>query len=179
METSKVKRFIFAPKNESLKAALESQSNNVRKSVYLSPYSEEEFMRIRVRNHSNTTQGICRALAHRVSPITYYKLHAYGHGDELCSAVVGTIRVENKPYDEVVQTVKKVLDEVRAESKIFLKLKVSDILAKDETPWVEVFCSKNRRLTWNSGSRSSLKSQQHWAPSLFSGMPRSAKCSFF
>lgn len=107
METSKVKRFIFAPKNESLKAALESQSNNVRKSVYLSPYSEEEFMRIRVRNHSNTTQGICRALAHRVSPITYYKLHAYGHGDELCSAVVGTIRVENKPYDEVVQTVKK------------------------------------------------------------------------
>lgn len=72
METSKVKRFIFAPKNESLKAALESQSNNVRKSVYLSPYSEEEFMRIRVRNHSNTTQGICRALAHRVSPITYY-----------------------------------------------------------------------------------------------------------
>ena len=147
METSKVKRFIFAPKNESLKAALESQSNNVRKSVYLSPYSEEEFMRIRVRNHSNTTQGICRALAHRVSPITYYKLHAYGHGDELCSAVVGTIRVENKPYDEVVQTVKKVLDEVRAESKIFLKLKGSDILAKDETPWVEVFCSKNRRLT--------------------------------
>lgn len=86
-------------------------------------------------------------MAHRVSPITYYKLHAYGHGDELCSAVVGTIRVENKPYDEVVQTVKKVLDEVRAESKIFLKLKVSDILAKDETPWVEVFCSKNRRLT--------------------------------
>ena len=104
-------------------------------------------MRIRIRNHSNTTQGSCRAMAHRVAPITYYKLHAYGYGDGKCTQVVGTIRVEGKSFDEVVETAKRIVEEVAAEHKVYLKMKVSDILARDETPWVEVFCSKNRRLS--------------------------------
>ena len=104
-------------------------------------------MRIRIRNHSNTTQGIARAMAHRVAPITYYKLHAYGQGDELCTQVVGTIRVEGKSFDEVVEVAKRIVEEVAAGTKIYLKMKVSDILARDETPWVEIFCSKNRRLS--------------------------------
>ncbi len=145
-ETSKVKRFLFAPKNASLKAALESQSNNVRQAVYLSRYVAEDYMRIRIRNHSNTTQGIARAMAHRVTPITYYKLHAYGYGDDKCTQVVGTIRVEGKSFDEVVEVAKCIIEEVAAYDKIYLKMKVSDILARDETPWVEVFCTKNRRL---------------------------------
>lgn len=147
METSKVKRFLFAPKSASLKAALESQSNNVRQAVYISRYVTEDYMRIRIRNHSNTTQGICRAMAHRVAPITYYKLHAYGQGDDKCTEIVGTIRVEGKSFDEVVEVAKRIVEDVAAENKIYLKMKVSNILARDETPWVEIFCSKNRRLS--------------------------------
>ena len=57
------------------------------------------------------------------------------------------LRVEGKSFDEVVEVAKRITEEVAAEHKIYLKMKVSDILARDETPWVEIFCSKNRRLS--------------------------------
>ena len=149
----KIKRFLFAPKSSSLKAALASQSNNVRRCLYLSRYMSEEYMRIRVRNHSNTSQGICRAMAHRISPITYYKLHPYQKGDEHCIEVIGTIRVEGRSFDEVVETSKCLLEEIASKEKVYLKLFVSDILARDETPWVEIFSQKNHHLSvekWKS-----------------------------
>ena len=146
METKKIKRFIFAPASESLKAALSSQGNNVRKSQYMSTYMSEAYLRIRIRNHSNTSQGICGAFVHRVSPIVYYKLHEFGKGDDKCSTVVATMRVERQAFESVVAQVAAALPEIKKNAGVYLHVHVSDILARDERPWVEVFCVKNRRL---------------------------------
>ncbi len=138
METKKVKVFIFAPQNAELNAAL-AAFNNVRECVYITAHRAESYMRIRVRNNSNGSEGIAEYFAQRISPISIYRV-GEGQGDEL----VGTIRVEATDFASVVEIVQMMVDTLKEEKKLPMKVKVSNILARDETPWVEILARKTR-----------------------------------
>lgn len=138
METKKVKVFIFAPRDAKLEKAL-APFNNVRECVYITAHHAEPYMRIRVRKNSNGSEGIAVYFAQHLSPISIYRV-GEGQGNEL----VGTIRIEAGKFASVVETVQAMVDTLHLEKKLPMKVRVSNILARDETPWVEILARKTR-----------------------------------
>ena len=144
-ETKSVKVFLFAPENEQLKNLL-SAYVNVRKAVYVTATDIVPYMRARVRQKSNTVVGIARQFAQSSGPIFKYNV-GKGQGRKK----VATIRVEKGGcFDEIVKIVSQVCKDVTEEThqahvadakqkEVHLTCRVSDIVARDETPWVEIF----------------------------------------
>jgi len=147
----KVKVFIFAPDTEgSVMRKVLSPYNNVRDSMYITPYQHSPYLRVRVRNNSDSVIGVCRQFAAICAPIVEYQL-----GEGIGSKLVGTIRVERKDknvddFQKVIKIAEKICCKVWRETQeehrhdssrpeVFLTCRVSDILARDETPWVEIF----------------------------------------
>ena len=157
----KVKVFIFAPNTEgSVMKRVLANYNNVRDSMYVTPNQRSEYLRVRVRNNSDSVIGVCRQFANICSPIVEYQL-----GEGIGSKLVGTIRVERKnkdddEFEKVIKIAQQVCCKVWRETKeehrhdssrpeVFLTCRVSDILARDETPWVEVFSVQKNSGTVN------------------------------
>ena len=144
-ETKSVKVFLFAPVDAQLKSLL-SGYVNVRKAVYITAKDVVPYMRVRVRKRSNTVVGIARRFALSAGPIFEYRV-GKGQGNKK----VATIRVEKVGcFDEIVKIASQVCKEVTEEAhkahvadatkpEVHLTCRVSDIVARDETPWVEIF----------------------------------------
>ena len=144
-ETKSVKVFLFAPENAQLRNLLSSYVN-VRRAVYVTAKDVVPYMRVRVRKKSNTVVGIARQFAQSFGPIV-----KYGVGTGQGRKKVATIRVEKEGcFDEIVKIASQVCKEVTEEAhkahvadatkpEVHLTCRVSDIVARDETPWVEIF----------------------------------------
>jgi len=145
-ETKKVKVFLFAPVEPKLRTLL-AVHNNVRDAKYVTPNETTDYIRVRVRKRSDSVIGIAKQFANVAAPIIEYKVGDGVKGDR----IVATIRVPGAGrFAEVVAAAEKVCKEVWGAShkahvqnsscpEIFLTCRVSDIKARDETPWVEVF----------------------------------------
>lgn len=144
-ETKKVKIFLFAPEDATLRTLL-GHYNNVRSAKYITPKDSTDYIRVRVRKRSDSVSDIAKQFAFRVCPIIEYKL-GVGQGSKL----VGTVRIEGAgKFEDIVKKVENLCREVWNEThkahvadknspEIFLTCRVSNIVARDETPWVEVF----------------------------------------
>ena len=148
-ETKKVKVFLFAPAHPQLSGLL-AHYNNVRVAKYVTPNTEDDYIRVRVRKHSNSVSDIAKQFANIAAPVMEYTV-GEGQGDK----VVATIRIPAGNFDEIVEIAKRVCEDVWNTScdehkadekcpKIFLTCRVSDITARDETPWVEIFAVQRR-----------------------------------
>ncbi|MBR1605787.1 MAG: hypothetical protein IJ660_06755 [Alphaproteobacteria bacterium] len=146
------KTFIFAPESAILRH-LWGIHNNVRTAKYIVPgnaYSpanqSTSYLRVRVRSHSDAVVDYAKQYASTLGPIVMYKV-----GPGAGKKTVATIRVEGEGrFSEIVDTACRVCHEVYEASKsaheadsakpvLTLTCRVSDILARDETPWVEIF----------------------------------------
>lgn len=143
-ETQKVKVFLFAPAEPKLTKLL-AHYNNVRVAKYVTANTVDDFIRVRVRKRSNSVSDIAKQFANVVAPIMEYKV-GEGQGDK----VVATIRIPAGDFDKTVEIAKSVCEDVWRTSQeehkadaecpeIFFTCRVSNILARDETPWIEIF----------------------------------------
>ena len=148
----KFKVFLFAPENEELKSLL-SQHNNVRQAYYITPRVCEPYMRVRVRQYSNSVAGIAKAFAMTASPIVEYSV-----GENQGGKMVGTIRIPQiENFDEVVEIAKEFCKN-SDNQEMFFTCRVSKIVARDEhkKSWVEVFAVERRsvsREVWQEAVR--------------------------
>ena len=149
---AKFKIFLFAPKSDLL-ANLLAQHNNVRESFYITPRVCEPYMRVRVRQFSNSVAGIAKALAEQCRPIVEYTV-----GEDQGGKMVGTIRIPQvEKFDEVVEIAKKFCRN-SDNQEMFFTCRVSKIIARDEKKksWVEVFAVERRavpREVWQGAVR--------------------------
>ena len=137
---AKFKIFLFAPKSDLL-ASLLSQHNNVRESFYITPRVCEPYMRVRVRQFSNSVADIAKALAEQCRPIVEYKV-GEGQGGKM----VGTIRVPQvEDFGKIVEIAKEFCQN-SDNQEMFFTCRVSKIMARDEKKksWVEVFAVERR-----------------------------------
>jgi len=148
-ETKKVKVFLFAPAHPQLMGLL-AHYNNVRVAKYVTPNTEDDYIRVRVRKHSNSVSDIAKQFTAVATPIMEYSV-GEGQGNK----VVATIRIPDGNFTEIVKIAKRVCEEVWKTSheehknnakcpEIFLTCRVSDIMARDETPWIEIFAVQRR-----------------------------------
>lgn len=142
---SKFKVFLFAPENEQLKSLL-SQHNNVRRAFYVTPRVCEPYMRVRVRQFSNSVIGIAKQFAATAGPIVEYSV-----GEDQGGKMVGTVRIpEVERFDEVVKTAKEFCEKTLADGKgFFFTCRVSEIIARTERQhsWVEIFAVERREVS--------------------------------
>ena len=146
------KTFIFAPESAILRH-LWGIHNNVRTAKYIVPgnaYSpanqSTSYLRVRVRSHSDAVVDYAKQYASTLGPIVMYKV-----GPGAGKKTVATIRVEGAGrFSEIVDIACRVCHDVYERSKaaqkadpkspvLTLTCRVSDIVARDETPWVEIF----------------------------------------
>ena len=147
----KFKIFLFAPESSVLKSLL-AQHNNVRKAFYVTPRACEPYMRVRVRQFSNSVVGIAKQFAAEAGPIVEYSV-----GEEQGGKMVGTIRIPHvEKFDEVVGIAKKFCEKTWSEGQeLFFTCRVSQIVARTEKQhsWVEVFAVERRevpRVVWQA-----------------------------
>ena len=149
---AKFKIFLFAPKSELLGNLL-AQHNNVRESFYITPRVCEPYMRVRVRQYSNSVADIAKALAEQCRPIVEYRV-----GENQGGKMVGTIRIPQiEDYDKVVEIAQKFCKDSDNQD-MFFTCRVSKIVARDERKksWVEVFAVERRavpREVWQNAVR--------------------------
>ena len=153
---AKFKIFLFAPKSDLL-AGLLVQHNNVRESFYITPRVCEPYMRVRVRQYSNSVVDIAKALAEQCRPIVEYKV-----GENQGGKMVGTIRIPQvADYEKVVEVAKNFCKN-SDNQEMFFTCRVSKIIARDEKKksWVEVFAVERRcvpREVWQDAVRQLAK----------------------
>lgn len=140
---AKFKIFLFAPKSDLL-ANLLAQHNNVRESFYITPRVCEPYMRVRVRQYSNSVADIAKALAEQCRPIVEYKV-----GENQGGKMVGTIRVPQvEDFGKIVEIAKEFCKNSDNQD-MFFTCRVSKIIARDEKKksWVEVFAVERRAVS--------------------------------
>ena len=147
----KYKIFLFAPESPVLKSLL-AQHNNVRKAFYITPRVCEPYMRVRVRQFSNSVVGIAKQFAADAGPIVEYSV-----GEDQGGKMVGTIRIPQiEKFDDVVEVVKSFCVKTWEEGQeLFFTCRVSKIVARTEKQhsWVEIFAVERRevpRLVWQN-----------------------------
>lgn len=150
---AKKKVFLFAPANETLRALWANFENNVRVAKYIRPNETQDFMRVRVRKNSNSVADITRQFAH-MGPIIEYTV-----GEGAGTKLVGTVRVPGAGrFDEVVSVAERICKEVYEEDRnLFLTCRVSDIVARDETPWTEVFAVEKHQGVYREEWKAALQ----------------------